>query len=133
DSDSTQAVEQILTELVFLQSGLKIPVRGRQGPDVHRDLFIAANPLNVFFLEHPQQFDLCAQAQVADFIEEDGAVIGLLKAADAASVRPGERAALMPEQFTLQERLRDGRAIDRDERLRRATAVLVDGARNQFL
>src|SRR5437870_13547738 len=105
----------------------------RQGSDVHRNLFISANPLDVFFLEHPQQFDLRAQAQVADFIEEDGALIGLLKAADAASVCPGEGAALMPKQFTLQQRLRDGRASDRDEWLRRAAAVLVDGARDQFL
>src|SRR5438093_6234747 len=101
-------------------------MRGCQDPDVHRSLLIAADPLNVFFLEHPQQFDLRAQAQVADFIEEEGAVIRLLKAADTASVCPGERAALMAKQFTLQQRFRDGRAIDRDERLRRATAVLVD-------
>src|SRR3989475_1582021 len=104
-------------------------MRGRQDPDVHRNLFVAADTLNVFFLEHPQQVDLRTQAQVADFIEEDGSVIRLLKAADAASVRPGERATLMPKQFTLQQRLRDGCAIDSDERLRPASAVLVDGWR----
>jgi hypothetical protein len=61
--------------LVFFQGDFKIPMRGRQDPDIHLNLFIAADPLNVFFLEHPQQFDLRAQVQVTDFIKQDGAMM----------------------------------------------------------
>ena len=39
----------------------------------------------------------------------------------------------MAEQFAFQEGLRDGGAIDGDERLGRALAVLVNGPRHEFL
>ena len=38
----------------------------------------------------------------------------------------------MPEQFAFQQRLREGGAIDRDERLSRASAVEVNRPRGQF-
>src|SRR5688572_8505449 len=60
-------------------------------------------------------------------------MMSLLKAADAASLGSGECATFMAKQFTLQEGVGDGRAIDRDKRLPGATAVLVDGAGTQFL
>ena len=108
-------------------------MRGGQHPHVHRNLFIAADALDVFFLEHAQQLDLGAQAQVANLIEEDGAEVGLLEAADPPGVRAGVSAAFVAEQFAFQQRLRDGRAIHRDERLVGAFAVLVNRPRHQFL
>ena len=38
----------------------------------------------------------------------------------------------MPEQLTLEQRFGDGRAIDRDERLRRASAFGVDATGEQL-
>ena len=97
------------------------------------NLFVAADALDVFLLQHAQELDLGAQAQVADFVEKNGAVVGLLEAAHAAGVRAGEGAAFVAEQFAFQQGFRNGRAVDGDERLRGALAVLVNRARDQFL
>ena len=85
------------------------------------------------FLQHAHQLDLRARRHVADFIEKNGAVVGLLEAADAPGFRAGERAAFVAEQFAFQQGFRDGRAIDGDERRVGAVAVLVNGAGDQFL
>ena len=45
----------------------------------------------------------------------------------------GERALLVAEQLGFEQRLGQGGAGDRDERLGRAVAGVVDGARDHFL
>ena len=57
----------------------------------------------------------------------------LLKTADAPRLGAGERAAFVAEQFAFQQRIRDGGAIDGDERFVGAEAVLINRAGNQFL
>ena len=51
----------------------------------------------------------------------------------AAIGRAGERALLVAEDLALEQRLRNRRAVDRDERKRRARAELVDRLRDQLL
>ncbi len=72
-------------------------------------------------------------AQVADFIEENGAAVRLLETPDAPRVGSGKGAALVAEEFALQQRLGDRGAIHGDERFFRAVAVLVDRAGDEFL
>ena len=69
-----------------------------------------------FLLQHAQQLDLRAGRHVADFIQENRAVIGLLEPADAPQFGAGERAAFVAEQFAFQQRFGNGGAIDGDER-----------------
>ena len=57
----------------------------------------------------------------------------LLELADAAAVGAGEGALLVAEQLALQQVLRDGRAVEGQERRLGSGAVLVDGAGDQFL
>ena len=47
-------------------------------------------------------------------------------------MRPGERTALVPEQLRLEKRFGNRRAVDRDERLVRRGARVVDAARKQL-
>src|SRR6185369_11429144 len=47
--------------------------------------------------------------------------------------RAGERALLVSEELALEQRLRKGGAMNRDERLVLARALLVDRARDQLL
>ena len=108
-------------------------MRRRQHPHIDRNIGFAAQPLDAAFLQHAQQFALGVRVQVADFIQEERAAVGLLETADAPGLRAGERAAFVPEEFALQQRVRDGRAIDGDERLVRPVAVLVNRPRDQFL
>ena len=108
-------------------------MRGRQHAHVHGDGFPAAEPLEAFFLKHAQEFDLGAGGHVADFIQKNGAMVGLFEPADALRVRAGEGAAFVAEQFAFQQRFGNGGAIDGDERRVGAVAVLVNGAGDQFL
>ncbi len=70
---------------------------------------------------------------VADFIEEYRALVRGFEYADAVAVRARVGALQGSEQFALEQAGRDGAAIDRDERLRRAAAHAVDHARDEFL
>src|SRR5690606_28793650 len=63
---------------------------------------------------------------------------GLLELPDVAAVGAGERALLVPEELALHELLRDGGAVDDDERAgalgaRPRARVEVDGAGDEFL
>jgi len=73
------------------------------------------------------------EPEVADFVEEQRAVIGQLEPAGPVAQRPGERPADVPEELTLEERLDDRRAIDRDEFSRLARAEQVHRPRDPFL
>ena len=90
-------------------------------------------PLDHLLLQEAQQLDLQRQRQVADLVEEQRALLGLLDLADAARDRAGEGAPLMPEQLALQQVLRDRAAVDRDERPSRARPQLVQRLRQHLL
>ena len=73
------------------------------------------------------------ERQLADLVEEDGAAVRQLEAADLAGVRAGEGAALVAEQLALDQRRRQRGAVDDDERRVAARAAPVDRAREQLL
>ena len=60
-------------------------------------------------LDDPQQFELDVGAQVADFVQEDGAALGQFEAALLALHGPGEGAPFMAEKFALHQGFRAGR------------------------
>ena len=68
-----------------------------------------------------------------DFVEQQGAAVGLLELADAAAGGAGEGAFLVAEQFRFQQVFGDGRAVDGDERLFSARRAAVHVARQHFL
>ncbi len=84
-------------------------------------------------LQHAQQLHLRGRRHLADFVEKERAAIGQLEAALAPIGGARERALLVPEDLALEQRLGNRRAVDRDERKRRARTELVDRLRDQFL
>jgi len=92
-----------------------------------------ADPLELTFLQHAQQLALQRQRNFADLVKEQRAAVGQLKPADAVAQRAGEGAFGVTEEFALEQIGRDRRAIDADQRAVAALAVVVDGARHQFL
>ena len=94
---------------------------------------VAADALELLFLQQPQQLCLRARRHVAHFIHEDGSAVGLLEFADAPPVGAGECPALVAEEFAFQKRFRDGRAVDCQKRGLAAAAVLIDRPGDQFL
>ncbi len=107
-------------------SSLQVPVRRRHHAHVGRlGHPLGADLLDFAGLEEPEQETLHAQRHLADFVEEDGAVVGHLELAGLVAVGAGEAALDVPEQLRLEERLRDAGAVDGHERLS-ANARVVD-------
>ena len=94
---------------------------------------VAADALEFAVLQDAQNFGLRGQRHVADFIEENGAVVALLEFADAAFDGAGEGAFFVAEQFAFEQVFGDGGAVDGEERGLGAMAVMIDGAGDEFL
>src|SRR2546425_7890176 len=72
------------------------------------------------------------KAELADFVEEQSALAGLLHMTGPCSGGAGKRAFLVTEQFRLDERLRNRAARYRNKRQFGTMAQVVDGSSNQF-
>ena len=131
--DHVQAVEQVFAEGPVLDRLGQVAVGGGQDADVHADGLGAADPVDLALLNGPQQLGLQAGVHLRDFVQQQGAAIGLLELADAAGQRAGEGALLVTEQFAFQQVLGDGGAVDRDERLGGPAGLLVDVAGDHLL
>ena len=73
------------------------------------------------------------QRHVADFVQEERAVVGQLELAVGPLDRAGEGALFVAEKFAFQQIFRDRGAIDRDERLGIAGRKPVQRPRQNFL
>ena len=72
------------------------------------------------------------ERHVADFVQKQRAAIGLLKAAAAHGLRAGKSAALVAEEFALQQVFGDGSGVDGHKRAIGARGMLVQRARHQL-
>ncbi|MGY3344827.1 hypothetical protein ACVWYK_003596 [Bradyrhizobium sp. USDA 4470] len=117
----------------LLDQHAQVLVGGRDDAHVGLDRGAAADRGVFALLQHAQQTGLRLHRHVADFVEEKRPALGLLEPAGRARVGAGEGAALMAEQFGLDQVARDRRHVDRDERPVAALAVIMQRARHQFL
>ena len=85
------------------------------------------------WLEDAEQFGLHPRRTLADFVQENRAAIGLFKRPGMVRRSACKRPFLVPEQFGFQEFLRDGGAVDGEERTALAVARIVNGAGKQLL
>ncbi len=72
-------------------------MRSGDDPDVDADGTLAADAHDLAVLDDAQQADLRRQGELADFVEEQRAAVGLLEPALAARGSAGERALLVAE------------------------------------
>ena len=63
-------------------------MRGRQHAGVHRDDLVAAEPLDAALLENPKEFCLGIRRKIPDFIQENGAPLGLARSGRCAAPEP---------------------------------------------
>ena len=84
-------------------------------------------------LKHAQEARLRFERHIADFVEEQRAPLRLFEASDPASGGARESAALVAEQFRLDQFARYGRHVDDHERSVAPFAVIVERFRSQFL
>ena len=83
--------------------------------------------------QHAQQLDLRGERHVAHLVEKQRAAVGIFELSDPIGRGVGERAADVTEQLAFQDVLAQRGAVQRDERLVLAWAVLMDRLGDQFL
>ncbi len=96
-------------------SSLQVAVGGGDDADVGLGRVLGAQPHELALLQHPQQLGLHGEGHLADLVQQQGAAVGQFELALAGLHRAGEGAALVAEEFGLQQRLGDRRAVDADE------------------
>ena len=79
-----EAMQQVGAEAAFGDQRFEVLVGGRDHAHVDADQFAPADAEELAFGQHAQQPRLQRQRHVADLVEEQGAAIGLLEAADVA-------------------------------------------------
>ncbi len=128
-----EAVVEVGAETAIADSGFEIMVRGRDDAHVDAHGVVPAEALVGAFLQEAQQRGLALHRQIADLVQEQGAAMGHLDAAELAAGRAGEGAALVAEQFGLDQRMRDGAAVDRDEGHGGASRLAMQRLRGELL
>ena len=133
EGDGGDAEIQIFAKEFFFGEFLQIAIGGDHDADVDVDGLSAADAFETAFFEDAQEFGLDGHRQLADFVEEEGAVMSEVHFADLAGACSGERAALVAEEFVFDQAFGDGGAIQGDERLVAARGQVMDGAGEEFL
>src|SRR5262249_56681265 len=109
--ERADAEVEILAEAAALHLGLEVAVGGADEAHVDVDLGGAADARELARLEDAEELGLERQRRLADLVEEERAAGGCLEEADLAPVGAGEGAALVAEELTLEERLRQPGAV----------------------
>ena len=132
DGHDLQPVVEVLAEAAPLDLVVKVLVRGADEADVHNPRARLADAADLFLLEDAEELGLEGQRQISDLVEKERAAGGLFDKADLVPHRPGERAPGVAEELAFEERLRDGGAIDGDERPAASAARVMNGLRREL-
>src|SRR5207244_10341740 len=133
NAHDVQAIKQIFAKLLRRDRLLQRFVGRGDNADIRLDRLVAANALERSGLQHAQNLRLRRQRHVADFVEKNRAFVALLELADALGGGASERSLFVAEQLAFQQIFRNRGAVDRQERLGAAPAVMVNRARDQLL
>ncbi|MNY00627.1 hypothetical protein D3C86_1331270 [compost metagenome] len=128
-----QAIIEVFAKAPRRHFTRQVAVGGRHHANIQRDRFTRPHPLDLALLQHAQQFGLEPQGHFGNFVEQNGAAVGLLELAGLRGNGAGEGALLVPEQSRFEHVVRDRCAVDRNERLTGAMGMLVDVTRQHFL
>src|ERR1051326_5642222 len=92
-----------------------------------------AAPPPVARLQDAQELGLGLEWEMPPLVQENGPAVGQLEQPRPGGDGAGEGALFVPEQLALDQRGRDGGAVDLHERRRGARAVVMDGAGDELL
>src|SRR5262245_29014028 len=99
--------------MIFFDHSLEITIRSRQNSHVDLDRSLGADPHDLFLLERPEQFGLHRDAEIANLVQEQSAMVGYLELPLLLGVSASKSAFLVAEQLGLQKILIYCGAIDR--------------------
>ena len=114
-----EAVEEICAEAALLRAAGERLMRRRDHPHVDPHRLVLADPLQFAAFQKTQQLGLKRQRHLTDLVQKQRAAIRRLNPSRPPLHRAGEGASRMPKKLGLQQRLRNGRAVQRDERAAR--------------
>src|SRR5262249_21320085 len=133
DRDDVDSVVEVFAKPSFLDGLVEVDVGGDDEAKIGANRFAAADPLDLPFLNGPQQLGLQVEAKVANLVEEERAAGGELELAELLLVRAGECSALVSEERALHQLVRDGREVHGNKRRGSAARLAVQQPRQQFL
>ena len=115
DVEDVESIVEVGPQLALGNGLAGIAVGGRQHAHVHVLLGARAQPAQLALLENTQQLGLRAGGHLADLVQQQRAPGSQLEAAGPPLDRAGEGALLMAEDLALDQRFRNGGAVDRDK------------------
>jgi hypothetical protein len=102
DGKDFEAIVKIRPELFFSDHGGEVTIGCGNEPHVHRDGPGAAESFELALLNGAQELGLQVERQLADFIEEERAIVREFESSHLAGDGSGECALLMAEELALQ-------------------------------
>ena len=133
DHLKAQPVEQIGAEAALLHQPRQMLVGCSDDAYVDADWLGRADAGDLAIFDRAQQPILRRRRQAGEFVEEQGAAIGLLEPPVARLDRTGKAARFMPEQFGLDQIFGQRRAIHRHQWTSPAARQMVEALGNQLL
>src|SRR6185436_1572727 len=106
-----EPVVEVFAEARLCALALEVAVRRRDDAHVERNVLQPADAPESLLFEHAQELRLKVEFQLAYLVEEERAAFGLFEETFLASLRVGERAALVSEQLRLDKRRGNRRAV----------------------
>src|SRR5690606_21129580 len=131
--DHGQPVVEVLAEARPGDLLLQVAMGGGDDAHVHALFALAADARDDAFLQCAQQFRLQRQRQLADFVEEQRAAVGLGEIAVARGHRTGKGAAFGAEKLGFGQAFGNRPAVHRDEGPVGTARQPMQGARDQLL
>src|SRR6202035_819558 len=96
---NVEPVIQVAAEHARSDGSLQVTIRGSNHPNIDWDRSSGADAFKFVFLKNTQESDLGLGWKLSDFIQENRASFGQLKAPYATLNCPGKGALLMAKQF----------------------------------
>ena len=133
EGEDAQAVEEVRPEGSLLNQQGQAAVAGGQDADVAVLHLAGAQGPELLVLEEAEEGHLPLRGEGVHLVQEEGATFGEGDQARLILLGVGKGALAVAEQLALDEGVRDGPAVDGDERPILAGALVVDGPSRQLL
>src|SRR5208282_6629488 len=99
DGEAAKTVVEIFAEFSLADEGQEVGVGGRDDAGIDAHDFGAAQTLQFFLLQKPQQFGLQAQRHLANFVEKERASLRCLNSSGIGLGGSGKGAASVSEKL----------------------------------
>jgi len=130
--DHSQAVVKVFAEVSAFDLVAERLVGRGEHADIDGDVLGIADPPDLPFLQHAQEFGLERLRHRIYLIEENRPAFRFLEQSDLVLDRAGKGAFLVTEEFRFKQVFRQRRAVDGDEGLMLAGGIEVESAGHKF-